>query len=67
MIRTLIPLGDRALHVDQALANHAIEGFEPDEADKLLVARYVAGTVSTNDLLRQARLFALEAKKGTVS
>lgn len=67
MTKTLISAGDRALHVDQTLANHAIEGFAPDEADKLLIARYVAGTASVNDLLSQARLFALEAKKGIVS
>lgn len=67
MTRILITVGDRALHVDQTLANHAIEGFAPDEADKLLVARYVAGTASVNDLLSQARLFALEAKKRAVS
>lgn len=67
MTPNLITLGDRALHVEQALANHAIEGFAPDEADKLLIARYVTGTASVNDLLSQARLFTLEAKKGVVS
>jgi hypothetical protein len=67
MTRNSIILADRALHVEQTLANHAIEGFAPDVADKLLFARYVAGTASVNDLLSQARLFALEAKKGGVS
>lgn len=67
MTRILITIGDRALHVEQTLANHAIEGFAPDEADKRLIGRYVAGTASVNDLLSHARLFAIEAKKGIVS
>lgn len=67
MNRSSTTLSDRALHVSQALANHAIEGFSPDEADKLAIARYVAGTAIVDDLLNQARLFALEAKKGVLS
>jgi hypothetical protein len=62
-----ITLNERANHVRQVLANHAIEGFEPDEADKLLLSRYVLGTVTVDDLLSQARLFVLEAQKGNVS
>lgn len=52
---------DRERHVAQMLANHRIEGYEPDEADKQLQAAYIDGTASLDDLLAHARQFAAAA------
>jgi hypothetical protein len=52
---------DRERHVAQMLANHHIEGYEPDEADKQLQAAYIDGTASLDDLLAHARQFAAAA------
>jgi hypothetical protein len=46
---------DRERHVAQMLANHRIEGYEPDEADRQLQAAYIDGTASSDDLLAHAR------------
>lgn len=52
---------DRDRHVAQMLANHRIEGYEPDEADKQLQAAYIDGTATLDDLLAHARQFAAAA------
>jgi len=52
---------DRERHVAQMLANHRIEGYEPDEADKQLQAAYIDGTATLDDMLTHARLFAANA------
>jgi len=64
MNQPIITINERAFHVSQALANHAIEGFHPDAADKQILARYIAGTASIKDLLSRARKFAQDARKG---
>ena len=52
---------DRERHVAQMLANHRIEGYEPDDADKQLQAAYIDGTATLDDLLAHARQFAAAA------
>ena len=42
---------DREHHVAQMLANHRIEGYEPDDADKQLQAAYIDGTATLDDML----------------
>jgi hypothetical protein len=49
---------EREHHVAQMLANHRIEGYEPDEADKQLQAAYIDGTATLDDLLTHARQYA---------
>lgn len=49
---------ERSFHVSQALANHAIEGFHPDAADKRMLSCYIVGAASIEDLLDNARRFA---------
>lgn len=51
---------ERAKHVRQANANQAIEGFHPDEEDKQIQARYIAGTASIADLLAHAKKFVAD-------
>lgn len=55
---------ERAAHVREANANAAIEGFHPDEEDKAMQARYIAGTASIADLLALAKKAADAGKKG---
>lgn len=57
-------VNERAFHVSQVLANHAIEGFHPDADDKRILSRYVVGAASIEDLLANARKFVQEARKG---
>ncbi len=52
---------DREHHVAQMLANHRIEGYEPDDADKQLQAAYINGTATLDDMLAHARWFAANA------
>ena len=52
---------DREQHVAQMLANHRIEGYEPDDADKQLQAAYIDGTATLDDILAHARSFAANA------
>ena len=52
---------DREHHVAQMLANHRIEGYEPDDADKQLQAAYIDGTATLDDLLAHTRQFAAAA------
>lgn len=49
---------DREHHVAQMLANHRIEGYEPDDADRQLQAAYIDGTAKLDDLLAHAHQFA---------
>lgn len=64
MNQPMTTMNERAFHVDQALANHAIEGFHPDAADKQMLSRYISGTASIEDLLASARRFAQDARRG---
>ena len=57
-------INERAFQVSQTLANHAIEGFHPDAADKRILSRYIVGAASIEDLLASARQFAQDARKG---
>jgi hypothetical protein len=50
---------DRAKHVAQMLANSRLEGLEPDEHQQQLLQQYIEGTTTLNDLLQDARQFAL--------
>lgn len=52
---------DRERHVAQMQANFQLEGFEPNEADKQLLAAYIDGTATLDDMLMHARLFAANA------
>lgn len=52
----------RARDVRATVANHAIEGFLPDEQDQANQAAYIAGTKTVQELLEDARAFALKAK-----
>ena len=54
---------ERARHVQQANANQAIEGFQPDAADKEIQAQYIAGTATLTDLLAHAKKFVADHKK----
>lgn len=67
MNQTMNTPGERAYHVSQTLANHAIEGFHPDATDKQMLSRYIAGTASIEDLLTSARKFAQDARRGISS
>lgn len=58
---------DRAMHVLQARANQAIEGFYPDESDRKILAQYVIGTATLADLLNHAQKFATAAREGKSS
>lgn len=49
---------ERERHVAQMLANHRIEGYEPDDADKQLQAAYIDGTATLDDLLKHASEFS---------
>lgn len=49
---------DRERQVTQMLASSRLEGFEPDEADKLLLYAYIDDKASLADLLAHARQFA---------
>lgn len=53
---------ERAQHVRQANANQAIEGFHPDEEDKQIQARYIAGTATLADMLAHARKFVADVR-----
>jgi hypothetical protein len=44
---------DRANIVQQANANSALEGLEPDAADKARHARYVSGELTSADLVKE--------------
>lgn len=51
-------------HVAQTNASMALEGLVPDESDIALQQAYIAGTASTDDLLRAAHAYAAQAKAG---
>jgi len=54
---------NRERHVAQMLANHRIEGYEPDDADKQLQAAYIDGKATLDDLLAHAHQFAVAASQ----
>ncbi len=58
----MISRADREHHVAQMLANHRIEGYEPDEDDKRLQSAYIEGTATLDDLLKHAKEFAGKAQ-----
>lgn len=51
---------DRMRHLKQANANQAIEGNRPDESDKKIQDKFMAGQATTDDLLQHAKDFAAE-------
>ncbi|HYD60563.1 MAG TPA: antitoxin VbhA family protein [Noviherbaspirillum sp.] len=55
---------DRAAIVQQVNANAAIEGFEPDAADKELQQRFIDGEATVEDLLAAAQEFAAKKEEG---
>jgi hypothetical protein len=56
----------RAKHVAQMRANFGIEGMHPDADDLIWQQRYIDGAASIDDLLRHARDFVVEQRKGTL-
>lgn len=51
---------ERMRNLKQANANQAIEGNRPDESDKKIQDKFMAGQATTDDLLQHAKDFAAE-------
>ena len=47
--------------VEQVNANLALEGFEPDEADRINQSRFIDGTMSGDEMFQYARSYAEKA------
>lgn len=49
--------------VKQVNANLALEGFEPDEIDRLNQSRFIDGTMSGDEMFQYARIYAEKASR----
>lgn len=56
-------MATRNQDVCQTLANHRIEGFQPDAADLRNLTAYVLGVATVGDLLQAARDYVAALKK----
>lgn len=63
MLATTVATRSRA--VQQARANFAIEGFQPDAVDVALLAGYISGVITLADMLQHARDFVASEKSVT--
>lgn len=61
----LSTIKNREAAVAQATANSAIEGYEPDANDLAMQQAFVAGEISTDDMLEQIRAEAIAAAAET--
>lgn len=60
-----ITAAERVRHVQQANANSAIEGFQPDKSDQQIQARYIEGTATIQDLFDHAQAFVESIRVGS--